>query len=93
MDIIKRLKMGGKGVVIKLLWLVVLKICFEKLATISLNRGADLALWRCSQHPTPLVQLHHFSFSAKPVDKIVSILKLSPNLFTRKLSMWLNYNP
>ena len=35
MDIIK-FKMGAlekKGVVIKLLWLVVLKICFEKLAT------------------------------------------------------------
>ena len=37
LDIIK-FKMGAlekKGVVIKLLWLVVLKICFEKLATMS----------------------------------------------------------
>ena len=33
MDIIKCFKIMEKGVVIKLLWLLVIKICFEKLVT------------------------------------------------------------
>ena len=58
MDIIKCFKMGAlvgkRGVVIKLLWLVVLKICFEKLATMTCLLDMNYLAY------TPSTKLHTY---------------------------------